>query len=540
MFILKKIYLYSAAVLAAAITVTGCGKKDAGVNAKLVTSQQTISDVYDVKLDYQGVVKSKETKNYSFLSGGKLEKVYVKEGELVRKGDVLAQLDAVELRSGAAQSAYNRAIQENSLNKTEATYLTNITNAQINIGTIDKGISALDSSISAYAKSISAAEQGINDFRSSIPVAEKGVQALEMAVATDNEQIAAAQENINAYESKLRSTREAVDLAKTNLERMQTLYEKGAVSRSEVENMQVQYNDAEASYKQAEAQMATYKVNLSQLAASHEANLANLAGKRQELASMNTQLESNKAQVSSMYAQLDSVKAQRAQSVAQRETANKELDNLKKSMSSDVSSQKAAENISKLAEEQANRAVRNATLTADADGYVMGVNFKEGEMTGAGTPVVMVKSNTMVVTIGVSLEDYSDIENIIDIRINGEVPGTIDSVAQYPDEKTRTYKVDIAFDDTNLAMGEIVDVELITERSEGVFIPISSVINIDGIDYVYRINDDNTVSRIEVKLGEVKDSTVRVKNLTNERIVTSGIKSLHDNDLITEAGSDDK
>ena len=522
------------------ISVTGCGKKDAGVNAKLVTSQQTINDVYDVKLDYQGMVKSRETKNYSFLTGGRLEKIYVKEGELVRKGDVLAQLDAVELRNSAAQSAYNRAIQENSLNKTEATYLTNITNAQINLGTIDKSISALDSSISAYAESISAAEQGINDYRSSIPIAEKGVRALELAVETDVEQMAAVQESIDAYDSKLQSTREAVDLAKTNLDRMQTLYEKGAVSRSEVENMQVQYNDAEASYKQAEAQMATYKVNLSQLAASHEANLANLDAKRQELASMNTQLESNKAQVSSIYAQLDSIKAQRAQSVAQRETANKELENLKKSMNSDVSSQKAAENISKLAEEQANRAVKNATLTADSDGYVMGVNFKEGEMTGVGSPVVMVKSNTMVVTIGVSLEDYSAIESIIDVRINGEIPGSIDSVSQYPDEKTRTYKVDIAFDNNDLAMGEIVDVELITERSEGVFIPISSVINIDGIDYVYIINDDNTVSRTEVELGEVKDSTVRVRNLTNERIVTSGIKSLHDNDLITEAGSNDK
>ena len=532
--------VYTAVLLASVFTLSACGKKDTGVNAKLVTAEQTISDTYDVKLNYQGMVKSKETKNYSFLSGGKLEKVYVKEGELVRKGYTLAQLDAVELKSGAAQSAYNRAISENSLNKTEATYLTNITNAEINIRTIDTGIGALDSSVSAYVKSIAAAEQGINDFRSSIPVAEKGVAALEMAVATDDEQMAAVQENINAYESKLQSTREAVDLAKTNLERMQSLYEKGAVARSEVENMQVQYNDAEASYKQAEAQMATYKVNLSQLAASHEANLASLAGKRQELSSMNTQLEANKAQVSSMYAQLESLKSQRAQSVAQRETANRELANLKKSMNSDVSSQKAAENISELAEEQANRAVKNATLTADADGYVMAVNFKEGEMTGAGAPVVMVKSNTMVVTIGVSLEDYSDLKNVIDIKINGEVPGTIETISQYPDEKTRTYKVDIAFDDTDLSMGEIVDVELITERSEGVFIPISAVINIDGIDYVYRVNEDNTVSRIEVKLGEVKDSTVRAINLTNERIVTSGIKSLNDNDLITEAGADGK
>ena len=50
---LKKLCLCLAAVLAMVISVTGCGKKDAGVNAKLVTSQQTINDVYDVKLDYR-------------------------------------------------------------------------------------------------------------------------------------------------------------------------------------------------------------------------------------------------------------------------------------------------------------------------------------------------------------------------------------------------------------------------------------------------------------------------------------------------------
>ena len=48
------------------------------------------------------------------------------------------------------------------------------------------------------------------------------------------------------------------------------------------------------------------------------------------------------------------------------------------------------------------------------------------------------------------------------------------------------------------------------------------------------MNDDSTVSRIEVELGEVRNTTVRAKNLHNERIVTSGIKSLNDNDKVKE------
>ena len=523
-----------AAASVALISLCGCGKNASEAEGKLITSQMTQSDVYDIKLDYQGIVRSKESKNYSFLSGGRLQEVYVKEGDFVHAGDTLAQLDAVELMNGAAQSRNNKAISQNNLNKTEATYLTNITNAEINIRTLRTGISAIDSNIGAYRQTLSAAEQGVRDYERSIPIAQQGLEALQKTVDTDDAQIAATKENLEAYEKKLESTREAVDLAKTNLERMQTLYDKGAVSKSEVESTQVKYNDAEASYAQAAAQKSNYEVNLSQLEAAHIGNLAKLDSKKLEIDSMNTQLASNRAQVSSMRAQLESLNSQRAQSAAQLETANKELANLRKSMESDVSSQTAAANISALASEQADRAVSNATLKADADGYVMKVNVKKGEMTGAGTPVVIVKSDTKVVSVGVSTSDYSDLQSILEIRINNDTEGKIDTIAQYPDEKTQTYTVDISFDNNALTMGQIVDVELVTEHNTGVFIPISSVINIDGIDYVYKVNEDNTVSRVEVELGEVRNTTVRAKNLHNERIVTSGIKSLNDNDRVKE------
>ncbi|MCH5212124.1 MAG: biotin/lipoyl-binding protein [Oscillospiraceae bacterium] len=508
---MKKIIALTATAALAVSVTAGCDKsKDE--SRKLVTTQKVMSDYYDVKLDYQGIVKSKDTKNYSFLSGGRLEKVYVTEGQYVHEGDILAQLDAVELESGAAQSANNRLISENNLNKTEATYLTNITNTEINIRSLQTGLNAIDSNITAYRGTIGAAQQSVD--------------ALSQAVETDVSAIEAAKANIEAYDSKLESTRAAVDLAKTNLERIETLYDKGAVAKSELENMQVSYDDAEASYKQAEAQQATNKSNLEKLEASHSANLA--------------QLETSRAQVESMNAQLATLNSQRTQAANQIATANRELENLKTSMNADVGSQEAAEKISQLSSEQAQRAVDNATITADADGYVMAVTVKDGEMTGVGTPVVIVKSDVKIVSIGVSIDDYSKLDNILGITINGDIEGTIDTISQYPDESTRTYKVDIAFNDDALTMGQIVDVELVTEYASGVFIPIDSVINIDGIDYVYIVNDDETVTRSQVELGEVKDTTVQAKNLTNERIVTSGIKALNDNDKIKEAAGEAK
>ncbi len=509
-----KIKTESAIFIAAAVAVCslcGCGKESVKDEGKLVTSSQVANDYYDVKLDYQGLVRSKDTRNYSFMTGGKVEAVYVEEGQFVHSGDVLAQLDAVELENGAAQSANNRIISQNNLNKTEASYLTNITNAEINMRTLQTSIAAIDANISAYQGSIAAAETGVD--------------ALRGTVDTDRTQIDALQQNIDAFESKLTSTRSAVDLAKTNLDRIQELYDKGAVSKSELENMQTQYDDAEASYQQAVAQQATNKSNLDKLVAGHDANLA--------------QIDANNAQIGSMYAQLSTLNSQRTQAANQLQTAQTELSNLKSSMQSDVGSQKAAERISELSAEQAQRAVDNATLVADGDGYVMAVNSKAGEMTGSGVPAVIVKSDTKVVSVGVSIDDYSKLGSVSEVHINGDIQGKIDNIAQYPDEGTRTYTVEITFSDRTLAMGEIVDVELVTEVAEGVFIPIDSIINIDGLDYVYVVNDDDTVTRTQVELGEVKDTTVQVLNLTDERIVTSGIKALNDNDKVREAEDGD-
>ena len=85
-----KIKKESAIFIAAAVAVCslcGCGKESVKDEGKLVTSSQVANDYYDVKLDYQGLVRSKDTRNYSFMTGGKVEAVYVEEGQFVHSGD---------------------------------------------------------------------------------------------------------------------------------------------------------------------------------------------------------------------------------------------------------------------------------------------------------------------------------------------------------------------------------------------------------------------------------------------------------------------
>ncbi|MCT4585999.1 MAG: efflux RND transporter periplasmic adaptor subunit [Peptostreptococcaceae bacterium] len=56
------------------------------------------NEVTPVNIEYTGLVKSKEVKNISFKSTSKLEKLYVKEGDFVKKGQLLASLDKEDLK----------------------------------------------------------------------------------------------------------------------------------------------------------------------------------------------------------------------------------------------------------------------------------------------------------------------------------------------------------------------------------------------------------------------------------------------------------
>ncbi len=57
-----------------------------------------------VTLDYVGNVAAKEMINYSLKSSGRVEKLYVKKGDKVKKGQILAKLDRSDLQKGLTAS----------------------------------------------------------------------------------------------------------------------------------------------------------------------------------------------------------------------------------------------------------------------------------------------------------------------------------------------------------------------------------------------------------------------------------------------------
>ena len=362
------------------LCLTGCADTEtSAVNSssdkvKIVQTEEITEKTVGTTLNYIGVIKAKETKKYSFLSGGKIEKIYVKEGEFVKAGSPIAKLDTQNFEYSAGVASNTTEQARSGLEKTISTYDTNIKNAEKSIETIDTSIEAM---------------------RSGIKALETGISALENALTAAQQNIDAAQIALDTLYSKLVSTR--------------TLHENGLVTDKDMEALEAQYVSQQAAIETAKA--------------SYQGTEGELEGKRAELKGKNAELQS-------LY---DS-----------RQTAVNTLENLKTSKAKDVESINSQISSAEINQSVTNKNIKDSTLTASADCYITSVPYKEGEFINAGAAVVTVKGDNKIVTIGVADKDYSKISAASQIIINGKYSGTVDTIAQYPNESTRTYNVDIS------------------------------------------------------------------------------------------------
>ncbi|MCD8159063.1 MAG: biotin/lipoyl-binding protein [Clostridiales bacterium] len=434
--------------------LTACGgtveEETSETTAKIVkvqaVSEESVADGYS----YLGIVKAKETKNYSFLSSGKIAEICVEKGQQFKAGDVLARLDTTTMEYNASIGANTQAQAEAILQKTISTYDTNISNAVSGIETLEKSIAA----------------------------GEKGIEALELGLTAEQQNIDAAQTSLDTLYSNLNAARE--------------LNKVGGYPDLDLEALESQYKTSSA---ELEAAKATH--------------------------------EGNKATLESQKAELEALRAQKTE-------AETTLENLYTSKAKDVAAAQADVNSASLSSSILAKNISDAVVTADSDGYVMELPYEEGEVISAGYPVVVAKSKELVVTVGASDSEYKDIVLGGTALINGETVGTVETIAQYPDESTRTYAVDIIINDGYAyTIGETVDVKIITDDTTGCYVPINAVFNSDGVDYVYAVNSENRVYKKQVVLGDFMGDKVEVQiDDPTAVVVTEGVKNLRENDLV--------
>jgi len=179
--------------------------------------------------------------------------------------------------------------------------------------------------------------------------------------------------------------------------------------------------------------------------------------------------------------------------------------------------------------------VKDAVMAADSNGYIVDILYKKGELVQAGYPVAVVRSEGLVVNVGLSEKDFGKVALGTEAKVStGEktIGGTVTNISQVPDTETRTYNIEITLSDSSPNLGAVTKVDIITGNESGIWIPLTSMLS-DGMDYVY-LAKGNIAEKREITIYGITGSMAKVEGLTpGERLVVEGMKRLRAGDGIS-------
>ncbi|MFN3648238.1 MAG: efflux RND transporter periplasmic adaptor subunit [Armatimonadota bacterium] len=215
-------------------------------------------------LEISGSLKADEDVQIGSRIAGKVVRVTVKEGDRVKQGQVLVQLDERELRAqmAGAQGAIAAARAKLSLARNQASWKDTSARSEH-----QRALAALDTAKTRLQQAETEAKLIDVETRKKVESAQSGVR-----VATERLSIAkelTRKQELRQAELAIVEARALVEQAKVDaqnagqvLERRQTLFQKDAIAKEEVDEAERQHKAELAELKVAEARLAASQQQL--------------------------------------------------------------------------------------------------------------------------------------------------------------------------------------------------------------------------------------------------------------------------------------
>ena len=163
------------------------------------------------------------------------------------------------------------------------------------------------------------------------------------------------------------------------------------------------------------------------------------------------------------------------------------------------------------------------------------------------TPGILGNNNSIIATLDDSTKLKVDVklpENYVGILKNGlKVQATsdafnkifygkIDSVSSRVDPSTRSVLASITVDNKNLELvpGMLLDIQIIYNETQEIGVPENSLLIQGDTAFAYKVLEDNTIEKIEVKIGKRNYGKVSILDglSVGDKIVKEGISKVRD------------
>jgi len=455
--------------------ISACKKEELDIDTFNVVK----GDIVD-SISSTGIVDTTETMNYSVLQTAEILEI-LKKGDTFKKGETLLRIDNSKNELYIKQAEQNLILAEQAIEIARINYQ-----------------SALDA----------------NHF------------AIQLA---ETNQMAAEQSTITAYKA-LENANISADQAYTNAK--VALENTSNISSWSIESAEDALTEARELYNIAKDDPTTTDLALAQYK-----NAVEAAENAYQLA-----IAQQQANVDTSGASLESVDAQNRASVDSAEGAYEQAllgqssaywNNLSSTYSAETQIELTAKNIeeakiqvelSKINLELAKEDMDDSAAIAGFDGIVLATSFSKGEYASPGIAAITVINDDFVIKSDINETDIAKVkigqsveltfDAYPEMTFNGKVseisPISKDTagiitfeITVEPDRETKEYlKYGLS---SNLII-------LISETRDVLYVPIQSVYEQDGKDYVDILLEDNKIEKVEVKTGNYNYDYIEIKS----------------------------
>lgn len=501
----KKQFTAAAAAVCLLIAATGCAKKDmpaeqAASSAINVTVYEAGTEYIEDSVKYTGELKTSDNTSTVSKVSAKIIKVNVKEGDYVRTGDVLAELDSTDLKN-----SYNTALA--SYNSALASY-----NSVMNASTKQASTSAKNSLNSAQL----AYNQALETYNREKELYESG-SSLKLAEQSYNDAVAAYNREKELYDNdtSLISARNNLKTAETNLENTKSLYDIGAVSKYEYDTAVTNVENLRASLTSMESQKQ----------ASYDASYSTMVKAQENLSTTRLNLSASYDAARNALNNAENALAQAKENIGLTEVSN----------ASSISTANAQLENARTALASAKDNLENTKIRAMSSGCISSKTAQVGQMASPGVELFSIKNtNALMAEIEVTESVIPLIRKgtkaLISVQSAGVegISGIVSLVNPTKNEKTGMYTVQVNIDNKNgkLNTGMFADVTLITDSTpDAVTIPSDAIILSGEESYVYVASADGmTAEKRMITTGiETGDTTEIVAGVEiGDRVIVSG------------------
>lgn len=457
----------------------------------------------DVYMNYTGIVQSGVMEQATFSTVGTVKKIYVSEGDEVKAGDLLAELDDTDARRQVENAENNLQIANTNLHSS-INQRQNAYDAYQEASRPDEAKKNLDNAIQRRDSQ----QQKVDELAAGIVKTEEKQEQAKAEYEAAGKEFTQAQNNVASLTTQLAVLKESSAATQEDIDAKQAELDAAVLDK---ENKEAVYNEKRTAYSTAQVDYRTKQTELD--AASATLTTYNEAV---DTAQQNYDNKVNDGE--------NSVEAK-----AQKER----FDAADASLYTAQATYDSAQNNYEAALE----GLEDCKLYASKDGYVLTVTATEGSLTMPIAPAVVIGSHDNVVAFGVS---QSDIRRLAvgqkaKIAINGkEFEGEVKKVGLLPDETSRTYETEVSIitEDTQFYLGELATVKISVGEQLGVWLPLSVILN-DGEDYVYMV-ENQRAKRQNVVIKEISNDMVMVTGIdAGGQVISEGMKLVKTGSLVS-------